>query len=346
MTVTAETPAAFPPSRAMPIPPWARPLVLALFYGVGVPLAKGLELFGQWPGMLSGLRARAEARMAAGKDAGRGMIFGFGDYRPSAHDVIACSYFKSGTNWLMQMTTQIAGRGRAEFEHIHDVVPWPDGPGSGTFYSIGLDDETPWRASPTGLRVIKYHGLAKDVPYTEEARYVVVVRDPKSVCVSSYHFAKATIFGPMMPRPVNWAEFFLRPGFALGDWADHVAGWWALRDRPNVLFLTYEEMVKDHPAAVRRLAAFMGVDLTPDELDAAILRSSFAYMKPISGKFDFMKITPWARPEGSMIRRGQHGASGELLSPQMQSRIDAHFRAELKRLDCDFPYDEAFGVGG
>ena len=322
----------------MPIPAWARPLILVLAYGVGVPLVKLLEAFGQWPGVLSGLRARAEARMAAKSQEG----MGFGDYLPTARDVVACSYFKSGTNWLMQMTTQIAWRGRAEFEHIHDLVPWPDGPGAGTFYSIGLHDETPWRTSPTGLRVIKYHGLPSDVPYTEEARYVAVVRDPKSVCVSSYHFARATVFGPLMPSPEHWAGYFMKPGFPLHDWAVHLAGWWAMRDRPNVLFLTYEEMVTDHPAAVRRLADFMGVQLTSDELDAVVLRSSFAYMKPISHKFDFMKIIPWARPEGAMVRRGRQGASDELLSPAMQARIDDHFRAELLRLGCDFPYDEAF----
>jgi len=330
----------FPPSRVMPMPAWARPLVLALAYGVGVPLVKLLEAFGLWPGMLSGLRARMQARLAARPD----LAMGFGDYLPTRRDVLACSYFKSGTNWLMQMTTQIAWRGRAEFEHIHDMVPWPDGPGLGTFYSVGLQDETPWRSSPTGLRVIKCHGLPSDVPYTEQACYVVVVRDPKSVCVSGYHFARATIFGPMMPSAEHWAEFFMKPGFPLNDWAAHLAGWWAMRDRPNVLFLTYEQILKDPPAAIRRLAGAMGVELTPHEVDAVVLRSSFAYMKPISHKFDFMKVVPWARPEGSMVRRGQHGASDELLTPAMQSRIDDHFRSELKRLDCDFPYDEAFGA--
>ena len=48
------------------------------------------------------------------------------DYVPTANDVLICSYFKSGTNWTMQIAVQIAHRGRAEFEHIHDLVAWPD----------------------------------------------------------------------------------------------------------------------------------------------------------------------------------------------------------------------------
>ena len=268
----------------------------------------------------------------------------FGDYLPDQHDVLACSYFKSGTNWLLQMTTQIAGRGRADFEHIHDVAPWPEGPNASMSFSVPLEDETAWRTSSTGLRVIKTHAAASDVPYTDAARYIVVVRDPKSVCVSSYYFIKALVLGPLMPSIEHWAAFFMRPGFPLGDWGAHVAGFWAMRERPNVLFLTYEEMVKDLKSTVGRLGKFMGVDLTPDELDAVVKVSSVAHMKTISSKFDFVKMTPWAKPEGAMVRRGQRGASGELLSPATQARLDDHFRAELKRLGCDFPYDQAFGI--
>ena len=53
-------------------------------------------------------------------------IYDFGDYRPSRHDVVVCTFPKCGTNWAMQIAYQITMRGKGEFEHIHDVVPWPD----------------------------------------------------------------------------------------------------------------------------------------------------------------------------------------------------------------------------
>ena len=325
----------FSAKRRTSFPLWASVPAYALVYGLGVPIVKTLEAFGHWPGVLSGLRARI------GDRARTRMGGGFGDYRPSEHDVFACSYAKSGTNWLLQMTTQIAGRGQGDFGHIHDVAPWPDFPGAS--FAIPLEDEAPWRASPTGLRVIKTHSPASEVPYADAARYIVVVRDPKSVCVSAYYFTKALMFGPLMPSIEHWADFFMKSGFPLGDWAEHVAGYWALRERPNVLFLTYEQMVRDARVTVERLAGFMGVDLTPAELDRVVHLSSFDHMKSISTKFDFFKATPWSKAEGAMIRRGQRGASGELLSSATQARLDDYFRAELRRLDCDFPYDEAFG---
>ena len=47
----------------------------------------------------------------------------FGDYQPTQHDVIVCTYPKCGTNWTMQIAYQIAMRGQGEFEHINDVIP-------------------------------------------------------------------------------------------------------------------------------------------------------------------------------------------------------------------------------
>jgi hypothetical protein len=48
--------------------------------------------------------------------------------------------------------------------------------------------------------------------------------------------------------------------------------------------------------------------------------------------------------EAKMIRKGQSGASSELLTLEQQRRIDDYCRAELKRLGSDFPYDEMFSI--
>jgi hypothetical protein len=319
--------APFVSKRRTSFPPWVRVPVLALAYGIGVPVTRTLEACGQWPLLLTRIRRPPTHG-------------GFEGYKPSEHDVIACSYFKSGTNLLLQMAVQIAARGHARYAHIHDIVPWPEFTAPG--YSIPLANETPWRNSATGLRIIKTHKLAADIPLDGPARYIAVVRDPKSVVVSSYHFAKALVFGPMMPSIVHWAEFFMHPKFAFGEWPVHVAGFWALRTRPNVLFMTYEEMTRDPDATVWRVARFMGVDLSDEEFSSVRHLCSFGYMKQNAHQFDHIKVAPWSQQEGATIRRGARGASGELLSAALQERIDDHCRSELRRLGCDFPYDAAF----
>jgi hypothetical protein len=262
------------------------------------------------------------------------------DYRPATHDVFVCSYFKSGTNWTMQMAVQIAHRGRAEYEHVHDLVAWPDISPRARF-AVPLEDDTPRRAAPTGLRIVKTHLTLDIVPYAPEARYLCVVRDPKDVFVSSYHFTHAMVMGSLMPPVNDWLDTYLSPDTPIGSWAAHVASYWRLRHHPNVLFLTYENMREDLPGTVDRIAAFMGVTLSLEERAAVIERSTFAHMKSIGHKFD-APGAPWASSAGAMMRKGESGASGELLTVEQQRHIDDHWQAELLALGCDFPYATAF----
>ena len=223
--------------------PWVRYPTLVLLYGLLVPLAKVMEKTGLW------------LRLANRRRRGRRFQGKFGDYQATAHDVFACVYFKSGTNWLMQILVQIIHHGAAEFDHVHDIVPWPDSPDPR--YTVALSDETAWKNSPSGLRVIKTHLDLAQVPFSAEGRYICVVRDPKDTCVSGYHFLRAEGMGPMTPSVANFVEFFLSPNFPFHPWPEFLNEYWQVRNRENVLFLTYEEMKKDLRGTVRRIAALL-----------------------------------------------------------------------------------------
>ena len=318
-----------PPPRPV-FSPIARAASTALLFGTAVPLVKVLEAVGQWPRLWA---SRADA-----------MEGDFGDYVPGAADVFACAHFKAGTTWLLQIATQLAHRGQAEFDNIHYAVPWPDSPTPFAKLIIPLDDSSPQALSPTGLRVIKTHFAFDRVPYSKDARYIALVRDPKDAIVSGYHFVRSLFMGPMMPSVQHWAELFMTDDAPSGPWAAHVDSYWRRRSEPNVLFLTYEQMRADPRAAIETMSGFMGLDLSAQELDVVQDRSSFKSMKRDEAKFSAGQIVPWSSPEGSLIRRGAGGGSGELLSPALRRRLDDHFRAELVRLGSDFPYDESFAT--
>jgi hypothetical protein len=250
---------------------------------------------------------------------------------------------KSGTNWMLQIAHQLIHHGKGEYEHIHDVIPWPDVatmPGFMSRYAIPLDEATAWQSAPERKRVIKTHFNWNLIPYSPEAKYIAVIRDPKDAFVSSYFFIRDGLYGAAMPKVETWYRLFLSKNFMMGgSWAENAAGYWAQRQRPNVLVLSFKAMKKDLRGTVRSVAAFLDVNASDALIDEVCRLSSFEYMKGIDHKFHMGKMQPWGEP-GAMIRKGTQGGSSELLTPAQQHEIDIHCQKELRELGSDFPYTE------
>jgi len=297
--------------------PLAAALQVAMRLGFAKPLIRTL---------LGRMRSQSAQRSA------------FGGYQPTRHDVFVATFGKSGTNWMMQIAQQIAHRGEAEFAHIHEVVPWPDAP---LRVLTPLQDAFAHERSVSGLRVIKTHLATPYVPYSEQSCYLTIIRDPKEVVVSSYHFLLGIVGATRYVSPDEWFELVVDPEKLVGGWVQHTASFWQWRDRPNALVLTYPEVKENRRGVIQRVAQTMGVELTPSEFEKVVERSSFAWMKRHESQFAPPRL-PFVKEPAAMIRRGQSGASDEMLHPTQQARIDEMCRAELKRLGSDFPYDSAF----
>ncbi|MCP4122047.1 MAG: sulfotransferase domain-containing protein [Bacteroidetes bacterium] len=266
----------------------------------------------------------------------------FARYKPTQHDVFAAIHARSGTNWVLMITQQIAWLGEAEFEHIHHVAPWPEIP---VEEYIALTDRSICNASPTKKRVIKTHLQHEYIPYDKEASYISVIRDPKDVITSHYHFG----LGPtIISHKLSVDEFidvYLDPRCGGACWAEHTAGSWAWRHRHNVEVFMFSEMKADLSAIINRIAKLMNVSLSPEQFSKVLERSSFDYMK--NHEQQFAPAVPPLMSEkdsASIIRSGKVGDAKDLLNSSQRARIDRFYQAELLRLGCDFPYEQHFGL--
>jgi hypothetical protein len=306
-----------------------------MMQGLIGPMMWGIQKLGLAEKMFGNFTARREQEFIK-KNPFRGYI-------PGPQDVFVMTYAKSGTNWMMQIAHQLIHHGNGDFDHIHNVVPWPDAPLiSPTMrdYAIPLEQADSWKTAPERKRVIKTHFNWDLLPYSEEARYIAVIRDPKDVFVSAYFFIRDSGMGAATPSVDTMYRLFIADKFLLGgSWAANAAGYWAQRHRPNVLPVSFKAMKRDPEGTVRKVAAFLNIQVSDDVIRAVCEKSSFEYMKRIDHKFGVGKTVPWREP-GAMMRKGRQGDSGELLTPERQREMDAHCMAELKRLGSDLPYEE------
>jgi hypothetical protein len=242
--------------------------------------------------------------------------------RPLPGDVIISPYGKCGTTMLQQGFHTLRTGGDTDFDDISRVVPWLE-----MAPIQGIDLNAPQRAEPRGF---KSHLSFTSLP--KGCRYLVPLRDPKDAFVSMYHFMVGWF---IEPGTVTLDDFFT--GWAKGggpegeSYWSHLLSWWAVRDQPNVMLTSYNRAVRDPEAHLRRLAAFIGMELDDALLELAVERTSRSWMLAHKDRFDdaimrAISETKGGLPSGSdsaKVRAGESGNHREELPAHLSERMDA-----------------------
>lgn len=199
-------------------------------------------------------------------------------FRPEKGDLVQCTYPKAGTHWVMYIIELILKEGEPipKYEEFVRNVRF-----------VGRMETEGWQ-SPLPVRLFTTHEPVTRDEMNAEAKYVYVARNPWDTCVSFYHMV--TTLSMFNFRDGTFDEFFqafMRGDFGYGDYFDHVASGYALRDEPNMLFLTYEELKRDTRSVVLRLARFLGdsygrrIEEDEEQLRKILEWSTVEYMKNV-----------------------------------------------------------------
>jgi len=267
-------------------------------------------------------------------------------FAPRPDDVVLASYPKCGTTWLKALAFAAAARGAhppASPGHPlrrlnpHDCVPFID-----EIFAGGEEGKLDLLPSP---RLMNTHLPFTLLPAPVTAggcRVVYVCRDPKDMVVSLWHFLRRA-------KPdLSFDETFesvCDGTVAAGPVWDHVLSYWrASVARPDrVLFLKYEDLLRDAGANVRRLAEFMGRPFTAAEeaagdVAAVVELCSFDKMKGLevnkagsgtAGRYRAM-------PRDAFFRKGVAGDWANHMTPEMAARLDGIVREKLQGTGLDF----------
>ncbi len=266
-------------------------------------------------------RSIAEFRERIGRAFAAGKIAdAVGSFRPRPTDIVISPYGKCGTTLLQQMFHTLRTGGDMDFDDISRVVPWIE-----TAYILGLDLEAPQRAQPRGFKShLAFHHMPRG------ARYVVSLREPKDALVSMHRFMEGWF---LEPGAVPIGEFFHNwaQGSAEGsNYWDHLVSWWEERDNPNVLLLSYEGMIADPAAHVKRVAEFCGIALNDALLALTLEHTSLSFMLRHKDRFDDRMIRNLSEslcglPPGSdsaKVRQGGVGGHRHVLPDGIGAAMD------------------------
>lgn len=181
-------------------------------------------------------------------------------------DVVLASYPRSGSTWVRfffcnLISLQEWDGQTVDFETLNETMP-----------EFGVNNlMSPW-LHKTIPRIVKTH--RKYSLIFRGKRAILVVRDPRDVMVSYYHFLLGRRRKPFQG---SFAEFIRHPQYGLEPCLAHYDSW---RDRAN-LITRYEELKRDPFKEFERILEFLNVIVDDDLIHEAIRRSDFKSVRSI-----------------------------------------------------------------
>jgi hypothetical protein len=252
-------------------------------------------------------------------------------------DRFLVSYPRSGSTWTRFLIGNLLSTGEPiTFANIEARCP-----------SIYICSDRQLR------RVARPRLLTSHEPFDPSYKTVIyVVRDPRDVAVSFYHYS---IKNRHVPDGYPIEQFVSRyvavevdPMYdRWGSWADNVMSWVTMRQgRAGFLLLRYEDMVENAEQELAKVASLLQFEATPEKLSRAVELSSADRMRRLEKEqHQAWTQTSNTRADKPFVRSAASGGWRAALPPAAIAEIENAWGTVMQTfgygLSKDLPTPEA-----
>jgi aryl sulfotransferase len=219
------------------------------------------------------------------------------NHRPG--DIFVCASPKCGTTWMQTIAASLLWPDGIFPGVVMEMGPWFDG----LIYDFA--ELSARLEAQSHRRFIKTHTPADGIPIFDTASYIVVARDGRDAFVSFVNHRKnlrddlierlntdamAQSVDPVVKFRGDIHGFFER-WITDAPPLRYLASWWDLRDEPNVLLVHYNDLQADLEGEMRRVAAFLKIDIPAALWPEVVERCTFERMREEAEKIgDFQRL--------------------------------------------------------
>ncbi len=266
-------------------------------------------------------------------------------------DIVISTSPKSGTTWVQMICALLIFQRTSFGRPLGEISPWLD------MLTRPLEVVRAELEAQPHRRFIKTHTPLDGLPWDERVTYICVGRDPRDVALSFGHHmanvdpaaflqARQAAVGladlaellpdglPVIPdaeseRFWRWVYDSTPPTQAPSNLLaaiHHLATFWPVRDRSNVILLHYDDLQADLDAQMRSLAARLGIDVPEDRWPELVRAASFDEMRRRADEVAPDTTERLWRDNRAFFHRGTSGQWRHVLAPEDQRRYEERAR--------------------
>ena len=246
-------------------------------------------------------------------------------------DIFLVSFPKSGNTWTRFLIANLRFPGEpATFQNINRLLPDTTATPKREF------DRMP------RPRIIKSHECF-DPRYP---RVINVVRDPRDVVVSQYHYhRKIRKIADDSPIEKFVTRFLAGETCPHGSWGQNIATWlYTSEGSPRYLQLRYEDLIADTPRELAKVASFLNLPTSPELMAQAVERSSADRMRQLEKQQDH-GLYRNSRKDMTFVRAAGSGGWRKDLPMEQAARIESAWGALMHHLGYELATQSPSEVG-
>lgn len=252
-------------------------------------------------------------------------------------DILIDTYPKSGTTWMQETVDLILHDGDEKIcmrAPVYERIPFIE---LLHMMKPGIE-EVNARPSP---RVLKSHLPYQLVPpsfWKHNCKVIYVARNARDTLTSFYHFDHLVRFHPDPGLFEDYLQRFMKGDVGWGSWYDHVKGFWAVKDKPNILYVFFEDLKKNPSQEIRKVAKFLGKELSEDLVTKIVNLSSFEHMKnnPMANYSEFPKEL-LDQSEKGFMRKGKVGDWKTSFTAEQDKIFQLDYERQMSDTTLKFP---------
>ena len=260
-------------------------------------------------------------------------------FKPRGGDIFVCTPPKCGTTWMQVIVANLLWQdGEFPGPIVNGICPWIEAK------FMPADVMHQMLEEQTHRRAMKSHTPADGIPWFPEAKYITVARDGRDAFMSWCNHvlrmkmieelnAQAEKDGipPMTTFDGSDYHGYFRHWLSNNNYFDVVASYWQRRHEPNLLLVHYNDLKANLEAEIRRLAAFLDIQVEASLWPPLVERCTFEGMRKADKRIgDFAKAFEGGI-EGFMFK-GMNGRWRDVLDADdlsaYQQRLEASLPAE------------------